>query len=161
MTGPSGDSGRAMKAAVRALARGPLTVADLRERLAAKFAAGVADRVIADLRRQRLLSDEAAADAIAHARRRRGYSSADIERRLTDRGIDRATAQGAARAAAESRADGPLAFDLALARVRTAPADLAPDVIRRRVFAWLARRGYPEDLCRDAVERAIERLTRS
>jgi regulatory protein len=150
-----------MQAAVRALARRPLSVAELRERLAAKFDPGEVDRVIADLQRRRLLSDAAAADAIAHARRKRGHSAPDIEQRLTDRGIDAATARRAARDAADSRSDDALAFDLAAQRVRTAPPTLTPDAIRRRTYAWLARRGYPEDLCRDAVERAMERMTRA
>lgn len=152
---------RAMRAAVRALARRPMSVAELRERLSAKFDATVVERVVGDLQRQRLLSDHAAADAIAHARRKRGHATAAIQERLVERGIDAGTARRAARGAAEAQGDDAMAFDLAAQRVRSAPAGLAPDAIRRRVYGWLARRGYAEDLCRDAVERAMESITRA
>jgi len=154
------DTTRAMKAAVRALARRPMSRRELREKLAVKFDAALVDRVLADLERQKLLSDHAAADAIAHAQHRRGSASGLIEERLRERGIEPAAARRAVKSATEAQGDTARAFELARQRVRTAPAGLELDAIRRRVFAWLARRGYAEETCRDAVERAVEGIAR-
>ena len=41
-------------------------------------------------------------------------------------------------------------------RVRRSRPDLTPEVIRRRVFAFLSRRGYDEETARHAVETAAD-----
>jgi hypothetical protein len=56
----------------------------------------------------------------------------------------------------EGRDEGSEALEIARIRVRTSPAKLAPDAIRRRVFAFLQRRGYDEETARHAVEVAAE-----
>jgi SOS response regulatory protein OraA/RecX len=148
----------AWRRAVRALARRPVTRRELASLLGKRFGADMVKRVLDDLERQSLLSDPAAAEAIAHARARTGAATGQIEQRLLDRGVAPELARRAAKKATAHRSDEAEAFRLARERVRAAPARLSPDALRRRVFAWLARRGYDELTCQDAVERAVERV---
>lgn len=149
------DIAKAVKAAVRLLAGRSLTRQELVTRLARRFDAAVAEAAADRLERERLLSDRAAADSGARSELARGASRERAAERLLARGVDHATARRAVIDAAGGRDEGEAALDLARRRVRMCPAGLEPEAIRRRVFAYLARRGYDEDTARAAVERAV------
>ncbi|MFM9996859.1 MAG: hypothetical protein ACKVU4_13790 [Phycisphaerales bacterium] len=146
----------ALRAATRALAARPLTRVALIELLVKRRHATEAAHAAADqLERAGFLSDQAAADAIAQSRASRGDSPALIEQKLREKGADATTARRAAASVTSGRAENATALELARKRVRAAPPSLSVEGLRRRVFAFLARRGYEEDVAAAAVERAV------
>ncbi len=150
---------KAVSAAVRLLAARSLTRHELVDRLVKRrFDEGVARRAAESLERQGLLNDRAAAASAAHALLERGTAPGLAEDRLRDRGVDAAIARRAVRDAAGDRSEGDAALALARKRVRLCPPGLGPEAIRRRVFAWLARRGYDEETATAAVERAVSEI---
>lgn len=156
----SDEFAAALRAAVAALARRPMTrreVSDFLERR--EHAPEIIGRVTTHLERQSLLSDRAAAEAIAHTQLRKGSASGEIRRRMLNRGVPPDVAANVSRQATEGRDDASEALRLARVRVRACPPTLSPEAIRRRVFAWLARRGYDDETCRSAVERATKEIT--
>lgn len=159
---PSGSSGfaRALRAATKALADRPLTRRELvalltRRGHLPRDAEDAADR----LQGSGLLSDAAAADAAAHALAARGAARDFIASRLRDRGVSDPIARRAVDGVLGDRDEAAAALELARKRARSASARLSPEAIRRRVYAWLVRRGYDEDAAADAVERAVAEIT--
>jgi regulatory protein len=141
--------------ALAALARRPLARAALRERLARHEGdAGVVQDVLDALERDGLLNDRAVADAVLGEQlARSGAGAAFLESKLTARGVDASTARDAVR---ESVASGtPSALETARARVTSMPPDLSPPARARRLYAYLARRGFEEHEAADAVERIL------
>ena len=84
---------------------------------------------------------------------RGGMSQSAIIRKLTERGIDR---QAAALATADldDESEENLAIELASARAARMHS-LDPEVARRRLSGFLARRGFPSSVIREAVHRAL------
>lgn len=149
---------RALAAAVKLLAGRSLTKAELVARLAKRLPEDAAIGAAAELERKGLLSDRRASESDAAARAARGETRALIEDNLRARGVERVTARRAADAATEGRSEADTALTMARKRVRVCPAGLSPEAMRRRVFAYLARRGYDEDTCAAAVERAVREV---
>src|SRR5690606_19468378 len=83
-------------------------------------------------------------------------SRLELEVTLEERGIDMGIIKSVLDAVFAERDEHGDALELARLRVRTCPAKLTPEAIRRRVYAYLARRGYDDDTCRWAVETAAE-----
>lgn len=137
------------RVAERLLARRALSEAEMVERLAAECAdtAAVAE-VVASLRRAGAIDDaRLAAGAAARSLGRRhaaGAAAAQVEAR----GLDRATANRAVRAAlAESgESDWDRALALARGRVRRQFRTLDVRTQRRRLAGVLARRGFDDEL---------------
>ena len=93
-----------------------------------------------------LQSDERFAEVFAaEAHRSRGLSAAALQGELLRRGVDRRLASEAAAEPPED--EEARARDLAAARARRLSPDLPPEVRKRRLAAYLARRGYPAEMC--------------
>jgi regulatory protein len=99
------------------------------------------------------MDDRRYAEEYARARAARGSGRPRIVRDLLTQGVGRGTAEEAVRRALEVEGVDPdtAARALALRRVRQL-GDLAPAVKRRRLFAFLLRRGYPGPQVRELVE---------
>ena len=141
-------------AALRALARRGYARADLQCRLAWKrhpreAVAAALERLVA----RGVMDDRRYAEEYARARAARGSGRPRIVRDLLTQGVERETAEEAVRRALEVEGVDPdtAARALALRRVRQL-GDLAPAVKRRRLFAFLLRRGYPGPQVRELVE---------
>ncbi len=148
------DVTAAERAALRALARRGYARADLQCRLAWKrhpreAVAAALERLVA----RGVMDDRRYAEEYARARAARGSGRPRIVRDLLTQGVERETAEEAVRRALEVEGVDPdtAARALALRRVRQL-GDLAPAVKRRRLFAFLLRRGYPGPQVRELVE---------
>jgi regulatory protein len=133
--------------ALRLLSHRERSRVELRSRLARKgFAVPTIDRVLDRLTDAGLQSDERFAASFAlDAHGARGLSAAAVQGELRRRGIERNLAAEAAAERPEDEEDR--ARDLALRRVARMTG-LSPEVRARRLLGYLARRGYPADLCR-------------
>lgn len=146
---------KAYSIARTALARAPLSAAAIRERLQRRAIDPlVAVDVIDALRTEKLIDDRALADAVARRVLDSGGAGAPLlESKLAARGVDADTARDAARDALEASASS--ALDAARARASSLPTDLSPPARARRLYAFLARRGFEEHEAADAVERIL------
>ena len=144
---------KAHSAALRLLSHHERSRSELRSRLARKgFAPATIDQVLDRLADAGLQSDERFAEAFAiGAQRGRGLSASAVQGELRRRGIDRKLA---AQAAAE-RPEEEEARAKALAERRAARlSGLPPQVVSRRLLSYLARRGYPGEVCRRLAAQA-------
>ena len=151
------DLEAACRAAVRLLATRSRSRADLRRRLVQKqHPPAAADGALARLEARGLLEDRRFAReyAASHALRR---GPARLLRDLLAQGVERGTAEEAVRAALADEGVDPLSAARAVAEKRARQlADLPLEVRRRRLLAYLARRGFQgsearglaEELCR-------------
>jgi regulatory protein len=138
---------QAHSAALRLLSHRERSRVELRSRLARKgYDAPTIDRVLDRLAEAGLQSDERfAATFTLEAHRSRGLSTNAVQGQLRRRGIDR---QLAAEAATETpEVEEARARDLAERRAARMTG-LSPEVRARRLLGYLARRGYPPELCR-------------
>lgn len=148
---------RVRSAALALLAVRQRSREELRRRLRQKgFAAEVVDSCLARLEHLKLLDDGAFAQAFARDRRRfrpQGKLRTVIE--LRGRGVDEDLA---VRAVDEALADeGESEADLArqaAARFRVRPGE-DPAKARRRLYAFLARRGFEPDTVRDVADELL------
>ena len=104
-----------------------------------------------------LLDDRAYAEAAAReilARKPAGKRF--IESKLRQRRVGRDLAAEVAGAATESRDELADALRLATRRARALPGKLDGEAARRRLYGYLARRGFDGEVCRRAVEEALE-----
>jgi regulatory protein len=144
---------------LRLLAARSRSAAEIRRRLRRDGAAPERiERVITSLESRGLLDDAAHARSVTRSRvRGRGTSARRIEQELRRQGI---AADVAAEAIGEVFADEAIdeaAVAEALARKRAALlVDLPAPVQRRRLYGFLARRGYTPDIVRTAVEAALK-----
>lgn len=151
-TGQSFDS--ALKAAIRLLARRARSRDEMAQRLARKeFSQPVIGRVLAWLEERRLLDDEAFARAwIQDQTARKPAGPAYLRAGLRKRGIAKECVDAAiARFREEAGDEGSAAADLARRRLGSrSPAD---PVVRRRLGAYLVRRGFSVDLVKRVLRR--------
>jgi regulatory protein len=146
---------RAREAALRLLSHRERSRVELRSRLARKgFNAETIVRVLDQLNDAGLQSDERFAEMFAlEARRGRGLSAFSLQGELRRRGVDRGLAAEVATEAPEVEEERARA----LAQRRAARlSGLPPDVRNRRLMAYLARRGYPSELCARLVAETVE-----
>ena len=145
---------RARVIAVSLLARHAWSRAALRERLIRRGTEeAVAERVLGELERARLIGDGAyAEDAARLELSRKPASDAFLEHKLTGRGVAEATASRAVRAAAEGVSELDRARALARKAVRPAKDDATA---RRRLLGVLARRGFDHETAERAVEEVL------
>jgi regulatory protein len=78
--------------------------------------------------------------------------------KVRQRGIAGPVAEAAAAEGLKGRDLLADAVDLARRKARGSKPGLDPQVLRQRVFAYLARRGFDGEVCRRAVERALGNL---
>lgn len=105
-----------------------------------------------------LISDESLATRLAEELARSGrHGRRGIENKLRVRGIKPDLASRAAREAVNEEGDPDAATTLAHKRVRQL-ARFEPEVARRRLYAFLIRRGFDHDEARKATESALSEL---
>jgi regulatory protein len=151
------DIEAAYRSAVRAQARRPHARGDLRRRLIQKQHPPTAVEVALErLAGRGLLDDRRFAEHFAATRAARGRGPARLVKDLLQQGVDRSVAEEAVRVALEEEDVDP---DVEMRRVaarRVAQlVGLPVDVVRRRLLAYLARRGYQGAGVRAMVERVI------
>jgi regulatory protein len=145
--------------ALRLLAARSRSAAEIGRRLRRDGAvADRIERVIRTLESRGFLDDAAHARAVTRSRvRGRGTSARRIEQELRRQGV---AADVATEAIGEVFADEAIdeaTVALTVARKRAALlADLPAPVQRRRLYGFLARRGYSPDIVRAAVEAALK-----
>jgi regulatory protein len=157
---PEEASEQAHSAALRLLSHRERSRLELRSRLARKgFDALTIDQALDRLAEAGLQSDERfAATFTLEAHRNRGLSTNAVQGQLRRRGIDR---QLAAEAATEAPEDEEArARDLAERRAARMTG-LSPEVRARRLLGYLARRGYPPELCRRLAAEAAHSAAQS
>ena len=150
------DVEAAYRTAVRSLERRSFAQVDLARRLRRKGHPGPAVAAAVErLLEQRLLDDAAFALNYAETRAARGRGPSRITRDLLAMGVERRLIDRALAAAASEEEDSG-AVPLALATRRAAQlGDLPRPVKRRRLLAFLARRGYAGHEIGDMVKRVV------
>jgi regulatory protein len=150
------DLEAAHRAALRALARRAHARFDLRRRLLQKqHPPAAVDGALERLTAQHLLDDArfAADYAGAKATRAGGRGPARLIRDLLTQGVDRRVAESAVQAALADAGIDPAETVRALAQKRARQlAGLPPQVRKRRLTAFLVRRGFPGSEIRAVVE---------
>jgi regulatory protein len=123
------------------------TRAELRRRLRGKgYDPETIEGVLDRLAEAGLQSDERFAEVFTtEAHRSRGLAASALQGELRRRGVDRLLASEAAAERPED--EEARARDLAAARARRLPAALPVETRKRRVAAYLARRGFPAEMC--------------
>jgi regulatory protein len=140
--------------ALEVLARGPRATKDLGRWLAQRDHAP--DDISATLERlteRGLLNDAAYATMFARGRLTTHHMSRRrIAAELAKRGVERAIADAAIAEVMDDEAiDERAMVTAAAAKKLRSLAKLEGDIQRRRLYGFLARKGYPADLVRDAV----------
>jgi regulatory protein len=143
---------KARDAALRLLAYRPRSEAELRTRLDRRFPSETVERVVRSLKQQSLVDDHEFAMLWAESRNRHKPRSATaIRRELVAKGVAADTAAGAASIVDDDesaiRAGARLAY-------RMEGADFAS--FRRKLAAFLHRRGYSGSVTRRTVSRLWE-----
>lgn len=144
---------RAYTAATQALARRPQSETELRSRLERRGVEGGAiDETLLVLKKEGLVDDAHVAREVVRSTLSRGGAGAPLlETRLAAKGIDAETAQ----AVLEDTPELPTAMDAACRYARTLSEALPLPTRARRVFAYLARRGFDEHESTEAVQRVL------
>jgi regulatory protein len=149
--------GPALEAAVRQLARRPLTCRELRDRLRkAGYADEEAEEAVARLREQGYLDDhELAVHFITVRAERKGHGPARLVRELEARGVAAETAARALRSARESGAVDPDRILRREVEKRLGRQGTSPDrKAQARVYNALLRSGFEPQSIRSALEDA-------
>ena len=139
----------AVKFVLRSTRTRPQTEAELRAKLRAReHPDDVIDAAVARATELGAIDDVAFARAWVNDRALgRGYSALRVREELRRRAVPEPVIDTALQVL-EARDDLAVATELARARAQRMPATLAPEVVARRVVAFLGRRGYPEGLAR-------------
>ncbi len=148
------DLEAAHRAALRALARRAHARFDLRRRLLQKqHPPAAVDGALDRLSVTGLLDDTRFALDYAAAKARRGRGPARLVRDLQSQGVDRRVAEGAVRQSLAAEGVDPVDAVRALAEKRARQlAGLSPAVRKRRLSAFLARRGFEAQQIWEVVE---------
>jgi regulatory protein len=151
------DVEAAARAALRAQARRPHARGDLRRRLLLKQHPPVAvDAALERLAAAGLLDDRRFAEHYAATRAQRGRGPARLLQDLLSQGVDRAVAEPAVQVALEQEGFDAQATVSQVAQRRAAQLGQLPvPVRRRRLLAYLARRGFRGAAVRQVVERVV------
>ena len=144
----------AHRAALRALARRAHARHDLRRRLLQKqHPPAAVDGALARLAAQGLLDDAAFARDYAGVKAARGRGPARLIKDLLAQGVDRSVAEASVRAAlADEGVDADAAVRAVAEKRARQLAGLPAPVRKRRLVAFLARRGFQGALVRAIVE---------
>lgn len=150
------EAHEAATSALRLLRYRPRSEHELRERLLAKeHPAGAVDEAVDRIRAWGLINDaDFAEEWVRGRRRRRGRSRGALERELRDKGVAEAHIAGAV-ADIDDSDERDRATELIRERLSRRPlgSGIAHDMQgeRRRLVAFLARRGYPTGLAMSVV----------
>jgi len=151
------DIEAAYRAAVRAQTRRPHARAELRRRLMKKQHPGAAvDAALERLAAQDLLDDRRFAEHFVATRAQQGRGAVRLLQDLRRQGVDQRIAEAAVAAslAAEGIDEAAVLRQVAERRARQLGA-LPPTAKRRRLLAYLARRGYRGAETRKVVEELL------
>jgi len=148
------DIEAAHRAALRAIARRAHARVDLRRRLLQKqHPAAAVDQALDRLTAAGLLNDAQFAADYAAAKARRGRGPARLVRDLQVQGVERRVAEDAVRTSLAVEGVDPAEAVRALAEKRAKQlAGLPPVVRKRRLVAFLVRRGFNGGQIREVVE---------
>jgi regulatory protein len=151
------DVEAAARAAARALARRGFALGDLRRRLLQRqHPAAAVDAALARFAARGLLDDGRFALQYAASRAARGRGPARLVNDLLAQGVDRRVAEQAVGDALHDEGIDPLEAARAAARQRAAVLrGLPPDVRRRRLTAFLVRRGFGGTHLASVVREAV------
>lgn len=120
--------------------------------------AALAKAAVARLAAQGFLDDASFARQYARSKLAVGLSRRRMQTELARRGVDRGIADAAiAQVVVDDEIDEAQACDRIAARKFRSLKDLPADVQRRRLYAFLARRGYEMDDVRAVVDRLVGR----
>ncbi|MFP5224650.1 MAG: regulatory protein RecX [Actinomycetota bacterium] len=148
----------AQRAAIRLIERQDRTTADLRARLVARgFSIETVEWVIDRLVSKDLLNDRRFAERFAElAASERGMGSRRVRMELVRRGVEPEMATETGLDLAITDHDRAVAS----ARKRAKRLEGLPnEVAYRRLLGFLARKGFPPDVCLDATREALRGLT--
>lgn len=118
-----------------------------------------ADRaaLLNELEARGLINDAAFASEVVETKLNREPIALDaLLAALKKRGVGDQEARAAASSAVRGRDKAADARELATKRLRSLPPGLDPAAQRRRLFAYLARRGFDEETATEAVEKVLE-----
>lgn len=151
------DLESAFRAGMRALARRAYATRDLRRRLIQRpHTLPAVDAALERLAQRGLLDDARFAVDYARQRARRGRGPARLLRDLMTQGVERRLAEQAIQEALQEEGIEPREVARRVARVRAnALRALPPDVLRRRLAAFLARRGFTGAAIQDVVREVV------
>jgi regulatory protein len=151
------DAEAAARAALRALARRPYARVDLGRRLVRKqHPPAAVERALERMAAQGLLDDRRYAEHFAATRAARGRGPARLVSDLVRQGVERRAAEAAVRVALTAEGIDPGAAVRRVTERRAAQLGaLPPAVKRRRLLAYLARRGYEGYAVRAVVEEVL------
>jgi len=150
---------KARVSALRWLSQRSMSRARLGSRLQ-RYQLAASDRValLDELEARGLINDAAFAEGVAETKLSREPVALDgLVDALRKRGIDEETARAAASGAVSGRDQASDARELAARRLRSLPPGLDDAARRRRLFAYLARRGFDEEAALQAVEYAVSK----
>ena len=160
------DSGyryaRARQAAMRLLKVRPRTEQELRRRFRAlRMERETIEGVIGDLKAEGLVDDRIFARLWVKEKLQRGdCGRVRLRRDLETKGIDRDVVADELNRAFSGVRENELAGDLAIKKLRRL-GDLRPSEGKRKVYAYLLRRGFTRDAASEAAQRAVEQAGRT
>ena len=147
----------AKEAGLRALGTRDLTRAELVELLIKRHEPEAVDAAVLELETVGVVDDRRVAMQYVQSRiEAEKPARAALEAELLERGVDPGLVHSVLHEAMGSRDEEEEALELARDKVRRSRPDLSAEVIRRRVYQFLARKGYDEETAKRAVERAAE-----
>ena len=144
--------------ALRLLAARPYSVRDLRRRLARReYSAEESDQTVDRLCASGLLDDARYAEQFARSRLVNDAASPRrVVQMLVRYGVERGIAERAAASVVrEEEVDVRAAAERVARKKMSSLGDLEPRVARRRLYAFLARRGFDVDVIRGTVLRVL------
>lgn len=153
---------KARRSATRWLARRAMTRAAVSERLGRyTLAASERELLLNELESLGLINDaEYAARAAAARVEREAIGEEALAERIARRGVPADEATAAAKEALRDRSPAEDAQAVAIKRARTMPRGLSEAAVQRRLFQYLARRGFDEEVCAGAVDHVVAQRRR-
>lgn len=133
------------------LSRKPRTERDLRTALGDAFEPADIDRALERLHELGFLDDRAWSDRYVAAPRAQGRGRSLLRSELKARGV----ADDVAAEALEGRDELAAAVEVASKRVRSLRSEADDERRKRRLYDFLRRRGFSDDVCRRAMETAL------
>jgi len=133
------------------------TEREIREKLASKdIRPDIIDETVDAMKRSRLVDDGLFAEMFVNDRLRfRPRGRALLQRELRHKGVSADTAMAAVDAALSEEDENDLAGEMARSYI-SRHSGLEGDVLRRRLAAWLQRRGFPSNTVYAALRRTFE-----
>lgn len=147
--------------ALRRLSKRAMTERELQKAVERRgHAPATAERALEEMRRLGLMDDEAIAKGVT----RSTLAAKPAGRRfllakLRQRGVERQIAERVVDQALDGRDSRADAVELAKSRLRFLPRSADEQTARRRIYAFLARRGFDPESAREAMNEALQDWT--